>query len=76
MNEISLEEYKNLSDHEKYDMVFRQGEFIDFTVGEEINFVLYSLYNFFVEVEYDSIKNKINAIDCFIDGKKLDRHLK
>lgn len=74
MNELSLHEYQKLTDHDKYDLVFKKGDFINVHFEGDSRFVLYSLYLFFVEVEYLVSENKIVGIDSFLDGKKLDRH--
>ncbi|MGB6083871.1 hypothetical protein [Moheibacter sp.] len=74
MDNLSLEEYEKLSDHDKYDLVFKQGDFIDIHIKSDSRFVLYSLFTFFVEVEYKVSQNKISGIDYFIDGDKLERY--
>lgn len=76
MIELSLEEYGELPDHDKYDLVFKQGDFIDVYIKQDSRFVLYSLFKFFVEVEYHASENKIIGIDSFLDGESLDKHLK
>lgn len=74
MNELSLHEYQKLTDHDKYDLVFKQGVFIDVYIKSDSRFALYSLFTFFVEVEYQVSQNKIIGIDYFIDGDKLERY--
>lgn len=60
MAERTLYEFKLLSDHKQYDMVFNQGEFIDYYLQGNSRFSLYALHKFFVEIEYDSTKNLSN----------------
>lgn len=74
MDNLSLKEYEKLSDHDKYDLVFKQGDFIDVYIKSDSRFTLYSLFTFFVEVEYQISQNKIIGIDYFIDGDKLERY--
>lgn len=40
-------------------------------LDEDINYVLYSLSYFWVEVKYHGPSNKIKGIGSFVDGKKI-----
>tara|TARA_R110002167_G_scaffold82618_1_gene225380 strand:+ start:6389 stop:6625 length:237 start_codon:yes stop_codon:yes gene_type:complete len=71
---MGIYDFNILSDHEKYDTVFTKGQFVDSVREERINYVLYSLSNFWVEVMYDTPTNKILEIGSFIGGKTLDRY--
>jgi|SRR5690606_13227763 len=59
-----------------FDLVFRKGEFIDYIIDGDTKLVLYALFKFFVEIEYEVKENKIVGKDSFVDGEKLDRHSK
>ncbi len=72
--ELTLYEFKMLSDHEQYDLLFTKGEFLDVHLEVNSRFALYALFKFFVEIEYDSVNNKIVNKVSFISGKKLDRY--
>lgn len=74
MHALSLYEFKLLSDHDQYDLVFTKGQFIDSLIKGNARFALYALYKFFVEIEYDSVSNKIVNKVSFISGQKLDRY--
>jgi len=76
MKELSLEQYQQLPYNDQYDFVFKHAEFVDVVVEGNTKYALYSLFKFFVEVEYKVSENKIMAIDSFIDGEKLNRHSK
>ncbi|MAB38701.1 MAG: hypothetical protein CL528_01940 [Aequorivita sp.] len=71
---LSFHDFKNLAQQEQYDLVFTQGDFINYYLKEEIRYVLYSLFKFFVEVEYNVSKNKISNLIAFEEGKLLDRY--
>lgn len=70
----TLYEFKQLSDHKQYDTIFNRGEFVDYYFQGNSRFVLYVLFKFFVEIEYDSANNKILNKVSFITGEKLDRY--
>lgn len=74
MKELTLYEFKLLSDHEQYDLVFTQGQFLDIYLEQNSRFALYAVFKFFVEIEYDSLNNKIVNKVSFISGEKLDRY--
>lgn len=71
---LSFQDFKDLAQNEQYDLVFSQGDFINYYLKGETRYALYSLFNFFVEIEYNVRKNKILDIIAFEDGKLLDRY--
>lgn len=71
---MTITEFNSLSDHDKYDITFNQGTFVEYFVNENKRYALYSLFNFYSEVEYNSIDNKIIKIRCFNDGELLDKY--
>ena len=64
--ELSFYEFTHLSESEQYELIFAQGEFIDSSVNNQVKFVLYKLYRFYVEVHYDSVDNKIIGLTSFL----------
>ncbi len=68
-NEYTFYEYTQLPESKQYDLVFTKGEFIDSSVKNDVKFALYKLYNFYVEVIYNSIDNKIVGFTSFLDSK-------
>ncbi len=71
---ISNNTFKKLTQHEQYDLVFTRGNFVDYYLKGETRFALYSIFKFFVEVEYNVPKNKIINLITFEDGKLLERY--
>ncbi|RXG21698.1 hypothetical protein [Leeuwenhoekiella marinoflava] len=76
MSKLSLYDFKILSDHEQYDVVFSEGTFIDALIEENTRYALYAVDLFFVEIEYDVARNKIVGKTSFVTGEKLNRYSK
>lgn len=57
--QISFYDFTILSEERQFELVFKVGEFIDFREVEMNRFVLYKLYSFFVEFQYNILQNKI-----------------
>ncbi|MFD2826859.1 hypothetical protein ACFSYG_10255 [Leeuwenhoekiella polynyae] len=74
MSKLSLYDFKILSDHEQYDVVFSEGTFIDALIEENTRYPLYAVYLFFVEIEYNVAKNKIVGKTSFVTVDKLNRY--
>ena len=74
MSKLSLYDFKLLTDHEQYDVVFSEGTFIDALIEENTRYVLYAVYLFFIEIEYDVARNKIVGKTSFVTGEKLNRY--
>ncbi|WP_159474782.1 hypothetical protein [Chryseobacterium sp. 18068] len=66
---LSFYEFTQLSDEQQYDLLFRNGEFLNYSVRNNVKFALYKLYNFFVEVVYDNENNKIINLSSFMNAK-------
>ena len=71
MSKLSLYDFKLLSDHEQYDVVFNKGTFIDAFTEENKRYALYAIDLFFAEIEYDVARNKIMGKTSFVKGIKL-----
>ena len=69
---MTFDEFVLKSDHEQYDMVFTKGEFVDFHLESSKRFALYSVFKFFVEVEYEVESNKIVRKTSFVEGDRID----
>lgn len=74
MMKITLYEFLVLPDQEQYDIIFNIGEFLDVSLEENKRFVLYAVDLFFVEVEYNSIENRIVNKRAFVSGEILDKY--
>ncbi|WP_339699274.1 hypothetical protein [uncultured Marixanthomonas sp.] len=70
----TLEQYNNLESDEQHNLVFTKGYFVDYYIKEEKRYSMYSLFKFFVEVEYSVTQNKIVNLVAFQEGKLLERY--
>jgi len=66
---LSFYEFTQLSDEEQYDLLFREGEFLDSSTKKEVEFILYRLFSFFVEVIYFWESNMILNLNSFMKDK-------
>ncbi|MPL55006.1 hypothetical protein SDC9_00473 [bioreactor metagenome] len=66
---ISFYEFTQLSQQEQYYLVFTQGAIIGINETDKSKFILYKLYNFFVEVLYNTLDNKIIGLTSFLNSK-------
>jgi len=71
---VGIYEFNILTEHDKYDKAFNQGQFVDTVMEGEIKYVLYSLSYFWIEVKYHSLSNKIIGICSFVAGEALNRY--
>lgn len=71
---MGIYEFNILCEHDKYDTVFTKGQFVDTVNMDNIKYVLYSLSDFWIEVQYNSKTNKIIGIASFVEGSSLDRY--
>tara|TARA_R110002020_G_scaffold75065_11_gene191473 strand:+ start:10515 stop:10766 length:252 start_codon:yes stop_codon:yes gene_type:complete len=71
---LSIKAFNRLTIHEQYDLVFTQGEFVNYFIKDKTRFALYSIFNFFVEIEYQVASNTITNLISFEDGVLLDRY--
>ncbi len=70
---ISFFDFTILSEEQQFELIFTEGEFIDFRDVGSSKFVLYRLYGFFVELEYDVLQNHIiNKIVFQGQNKSVD----
>ncbi|WBL24262.1 hypothetical protein [Zunongwangia sp. HGR-M22] len=74
MKVLTLYQYKLLSDHEQYDLLFTQGDFLDMVIEGNSRFAVYALFKFFVEVEYNNKENKIISLKSFVTGEIMDKY--
>lgn len=71
---MTIKEFDKLSEHERYDIIFTQGDFIEYWINGNQRFALYGVFMFYVEVEYNAIENKIKNMISFDDGKLFDKY--
>ena len=72
-NNMGIYEFKLLDAHHQYDVLFAKGTFLDSRTEGPYRYVLYSLHDFWVQVSYQHVDNRIEGIDPFISGPLLDR---
>jgi hypothetical protein len=73
---MKLYDFLRLADESQYDAVWQHGVHIDNIIFEKVNYVLYSVNDFFVEVHYDVATNKIIGKLPFKSGEPLDKYLR
>lgn len=67
--------FQDLSNHDRGEILFKQGEYIAAREYYNHRINLYSLYDFFVEAWYFPPDNKITDIKVIIDDKGLDPYI-
>jgi len=71
---MTVEQFNKLSTHDKYDLTFNHGVFIEYFINGNQRFALYSVYMFYVEVAYCTTENKIKELTSFDDGGFLGKY--
>lgn len=71
---MTLYEFNSLSEHNKYDITFKEGAFLNYRLEDNLRYALYAVDMFFVEVEYNNNKNKIQNVRSFKCGDLLDKY--
>ena len=71
---MTLYNFNVLELNEKMQVVNEQGKYLGNFLTESLNFNLYAIDMFFVEVEYNKRLNQISNIKSFKDGYLLDRY--
>lgn len=66
---FSFYEFTLLHESEQFALVFLEGEFKSGSERGRSTYCLYKLYDFFVEIEYDVIENRIIGKVCFLSSK-------
>jgi hypothetical protein len=73
---MKLYEFLILSDELQYQSVWDLGVHIDNIVYERINYQLYAINDFYVEIHYNIADNKIVGKLAFRNGQALEKYLK
>ena len=66
---MTFYEYTTLSKEEQFDLVFIKGNFIGFKKIDSKTYILYQLYEFYVEVVYNHELNRIENLVCSINDR-------
>ena len=72
---MKLAEYKQLNEKEQYTILWNEGVLIDACLEENVKKLLYSVYNFYIELWCDCHTNKIIWKLSFKQGKLLEKYL-
>lgn len=72
---MKLYEYKQLEDQEQYRILWSDGVLIDGCIEAEVKKLLYAIDNFYVELWYHVITNKVLWKLSFKQGKLLEKYL-
>lgn len=65
-----------LTDELQYQTTWDLGIPIDNIIYDKINYLLYSINDFYVEIHYDAISNAIIGKLAFKNGEPLDKYLR
>jgi hypothetical protein len=71
---MTLYNFNVLELNEKMQVVNQQGNYLDNFITDDLNFNLYAIDMFFVEVEYNKQLNEITNIKSFKGGYLLDKY--
>ncbi|PZR22488.1 MAG: hypothetical protein DI539_05320 [Flavobacterium psychrophilum] len=72
---MKLNEYKLLNDDEQYRILWNEGILIDACIDGKVRKLLYAIHNFYVELWYDALTNKILWKLSFKQGLLLEKYL-
>jgi len=72
---MKLYEYKQLNDDEQYHILWNEGVLIDACFEGKVRKLLYAIHNFYVELWYDALTNKILWKLSFKQGLLLEKYL-
>lgn len=70
---LGIYEYIALTDNQRAEMLWTDGEFVISVPEKEHSYCLYTLYGFYVEVTL--LDNQISEITPFKLGDRLDKYL-
>jgi len=73
---MNFYKFLQLNDQQQYQAVWEHGVHIDDIIHNKIHYQLYSISNFYVEIHYDALSNKIVGKHHFKQGVHLDKYLR
>jgi hypothetical protein len=72
---MKLFEYKRLNDEEQYHILWNDGVLIDACLDGNVKKLLYAIHNFYVELWYHRLTNKVMWKLSFKQGRLLEKYL-
>ena len=72
---LGLYEYNALPEVDKANICWNEGTYLTLRTEGQYKINLYSLYNFFVEMWYDPVENKITKLRTFSSRHQLGDYL-
>ncbi|MXN91122.1 hypothetical protein GR160_07750 [Flavobacterium sp. Sd200] len=73
---MMLYEFLMLDEQQQFRAVWGHGVYIDSVIYNNLDYQLYSINSFYVEVVYDAFTNKIVGKQAFRQGEHLEKYLK
>lgn len=73
---MKLNDYKKLNEEHQYQILWDSGVLIDSCIEGHVKKLLYAVDNFFIELWYHAITNKIIWKLSFKQGPLLEKYLK
>ena len=72
---MKLYEFLTLDEQPQFDAIGKHGVYRDSIICNKINYPLYSTDNFYAEVHYNALTNKIIGKLALKQGQHLDKYL-
>jgi hypothetical protein len=72
---MEIADFRKLSTHRKGGLVWRDGIFLDDYPTQLLTIKLYSLYNFYVEVQLFNHDARVREITAFTKEERLEKYL-
>lgn len=73
---MKIYEFLILNDELQYQMVWDKGVFTEQVISSTIVYQLYTINDFYVEIQYEHVSNKIIRKQVFKQGVHLEKYLK
>lgn len=73
---ITLYEFNSLTKNEKVEVLCECAVYLGERPDAVFRIVLYQINNFYIEVKYDTLNNRIKEFQLFISTKLLEPYLK
>ncbi len=71
---MDLYEFQNLKTEDQWDELWEKGKYAGSFTSEDLAIELYTVYGFYVEVEFDTRNGSTLGINAFEDGPRLEKY--